>query len=203
MALDAFSAPTHPLGASPYTVRGLLMQACLQYAKERVPGGTKAARGALDPAARAYFEQRFSALQWYDAFAPLVFHRAVSALLRTTLTEQAKAFGIFTCRQDTASGPHSMMLRLFKPRHIASFMPKVAGFFIRCYDGLTVKEISKNEVHVTLTGLPAHPGLFMLHLSMAYAAELLTLTGANEPSFAIIRSDGAPLLEAVASLQWR
>lgn len=202
--LDSWGGFGEALGTSPWQVRGLVLQAGLRFAKQRVPGGTKAVFERLPPAAQPYFKQQLAALSWYDAFAPAVYHRSVAERLALSLTEQAIAFGAFTCREDLSGGPHAMLLKIFKPRHIGLYMPKVAGFFLRAYAKLTTHERSAGQVDVRLDGMPTHPGLFLLHLSMSYAAELVRMTGGKDASFTVerVEPDGRDTVRADVLLRW-
>jgi hypothetical protein len=180
-----FTAMLQAIGASPWRTRGFVLHSALSFAKDHVKGGVAAVRSTLPEPIRAYWQQRFRSLDWYDAWAPALFHRAIAELRGIGFQQQARECGEYACQRDLSSGPHAMLVKLMKPRQMAAYVPRVGQYFLDCFSRVESTRVTDTRFVTLASDAPVLPGLFILELAMAYNAQTVRLVGGKSVSYEI------------------
>jgi hypothetical protein len=161
-----FALPKHPpfeAGEGPFRVKGAAVADELTFYRSLLsPGGSipKAKDEPLLPALRLLPNERFakylelphSRTAWYD-LAPLVYLTSCVAQIRgIPLTQQLKANAEWHAAQ-AARGISGLVLQIVSAQTLATWLPRVAGFF-HDFGEVVTERTGTNRVVATRTGVP-------------------------------------------------
>jgi hypothetical protein len=151
-----FGMPTRPpfrWGTSPFHARGVLYNEEVALAQKAFAGKAfEIVRRAGDPSLETFLSQRFSTLEWYDAF-PLIYFgvamaRARGLALNHYIREVTEAHAA-----RALSGFSGIVLRLVSTEAVATWLPRASAWF-NDFGGAETKVVGERHVRGFRTGVP-------------------------------------------------
>jgi hypothetical protein len=182
---DAAYAPLEslpfPAGTSPFRQKGNAYLGDQKYLDEVVPGGFRACVDAIsDPGTRAFFAQRFSPSEWYDAYPGSLLELSASRIRGASFEQHRRKTGAWHARR-TARGFYGALLRLLSNEAVALWGPRISSLYFEF--GKSESRVSgPREVIATRRGVPRELAQWLAYASFGFGEETLKLAGAREAS---------------------
>lgn len=181
---DAIFAPPavlpFPAGASPFRQKGNAYLGDARYLDDVVPGGFRAVVAAVpDLEVRAFFEQRFRASEWYDAY-PGALLEATAARVRGLSFEQHRRQTGAWHGKDATRGIYGALLRLVSAESVALWAPRIASLYFE-FGKTQTRAAGPKTIDAWRTGVPRELAQWWYFASASFTAEVLRIRGATEP----------------------
>ncbi|HEY3819234.1 MAG TPA: hypothetical protein VGL81_18825 [Polyangiaceae bacterium] len=179
-ALEDYEALPFPAGTSPFRIKGVTYRGHVDYAASFIPGGERAVIDALrTPELRAFFDQRFLASSWYDAFPMVPAWQVCARLLQQNPTDFLKARTRHQALADI-HGVYRFLLKLSSAESIALRGPRV----LQQYFDFGVTEASvvgPGCVRAMASGIPSFLVPWFRIVTETYLLVALELAGVESP----------------------
>lgn len=205
--LDVPSEIPFPPGVSPFRQKGQVYQGNQDFYAERVSGGMSAVVRALPTEKlRAFFSQRFSASEWYDALPNVYLHQAAAKLRGVTFFEHGRHVGSWHARS-RMTGLYGAMLKVLSNENVALWIPRLAAVYY-AFGRLETRVTGARCVSFARTGVPAALVRLQAAVMTGMGEETLQIAGAREVSVSLTRvepdgtSSGYPLYRFGGEVMW-
>jgi hypothetical protein len=182
-----FALPPRPpfrWGASPFHARGSVYREELALS-DRVldkigqPPALTLLKRQGDPALDAFFAQRFASTEWYDILPLLYFASTVARARGVTFTQHARDTALAHA-ENALSGFTSVVLRLVSNESVATWLPRISGWY-HDFGGVETKVVGPRHVRGVRTGLPAPYVQPWAITAMEFSEHILARSGAKDP----------------------
>ena len=172
------SAQVAPLiGQSPFRLKGTIWLSARAYIDDQVHGGCRAVEQRLPAHVRAYFEQLFVPLGWYDALPVKPITAAAAATLGVSTAEFIRTQAAWKAEQDMR-GIYKLLLKLTSPTAV---WKRFGSIYSQFYDfgRLTFDQAGKDSVDSCVHGMPAELAEWWMQATEAYMTVILQAAGAK------------------------
>lgn len=165
------------VGQSPFRLKGTIWLSARAYMDAYVPGGCRAVEERLSGDVRAYFEQQFVPLSWYDALPVNPITAAAAAVQGVATMEFVRTQAAWKAGQDM-SGIYKLLLKLSSPTAV---WKRFGSIYSQFYDfgRLTFEEAGKDSVDSCVHGMPAELAEWWIPATEAYMTVILRAAGAK------------------------
>jgi hypothetical protein len=181
------SEPPIPIGTGPFHIKGAGFLGHMAWVDSSFPGGRQAFLAALTPSMRAYFENVFLALSWYDLLTLASAGHVCAKTLGLPFREFIAMRGRHQAKLDT-EGMYKVLLRLASPRLIAPRIPKVMSQYLD-FGEVKIKKEEAYGLAFDVTGVPVILSDWMLGVYEGFLDVVIPAAGGTAP---ILYADVAP-----------
>jgi hypothetical protein len=168
------------VGTSPFRQKGNGYLGDQRYLDAVVQGGFRAVVAALhDPAVRGFFEQRFVASDWYDAYPGAVLEAAAARLRGVPFEQHRRQTGAWHAVEATR-GIYGALLRLVSSESVARWGPRISAIYFEFGKTESIV-VGPRAVDVWRRGIPRELAQWLIYASAGFCAEALKQNGASQP----------------------
>jgi hypothetical protein len=182
-----FTLPPRPpfrWGTSPFHARGSVYREEIALSdrlleKAGQPRALEVAKGQGDPALDAYLAQRFSTTDWYDIMPVLYFAATVARARGVPFSQHVRDTAIAHA-ESALSGFTSIVLRLVSNESVATWLPRISGWY-HDFGTVETKVVGARQVRGVRSGLPFPYVQPWSITAMEFAEHVLARSGAKDP----------------------
>jgi hypothetical protein len=169
-----------PVGESPFRQKGNAYLADARYLDAVAPGGFLAVVASLpNEELRAFFEQRFRASDWYDAYPGAALEVAAARLRHLSFEEHRRQTGAWHA-VDAMRGIYGALLKLVSSESVALWGPRISSMYFEF--GKTESKASEaRAVDVWRRGTPRELSQWFFYAAAGFCVEALRINGARDP----------------------
>jgi len=203
--LDAERLP-HPIGASPFRIKGSGYLLHLQYVDEHIPGGRQAMNAAIrTPELRAFFDQTFFAGHLFDIYPLVAVGHTCARLVGTSFERFIRLRSRHQAEGDLKLF-RKMIVRVVSPEMLAARIPLI---FASYFDFGTTEIVERETAAITglVSGVPKDLAPWMSFVSDETVRFMLEYNGVKNLRSRIAfepdgERDGIALVKIRSTLQW-
>lgn len=173
------SEPPVPVGESAFRIKGGGFIGHMSWVDAHYPGGRAAFLATLTPSMRAYFEQVFLALSFYDLLALAAAGHACAKALGMPYREFIAMRSRHQAKIDV-EGMYRILLKLSSPRLIAPRIPKVMAQYFD-FGEVRIKKEEAYGIAFDLVGIPLILTEWMLGVYEGFSEVLIAAAGGTAP----------------------
>lgn len=167
-------------GTSPFHVRGSTYVGMQKYVAESVPGGFGAVIAHIrDDDLRAFAQQVFLPVAWYDALPIPSIAEAIAEVERRPMADSVRDRGVIIARRDLGS-LYKLMLKVVSPNLV---MDRLQRASVRYFDfgHADVLPSRPGRSQARISGFPSPLTVWFIPMLEGYASVLLEAAGAGSP----------------------
>jgi hypothetical protein len=196
-----------PPGTSPFRQKGQVYLVNREYYDRNVHGGYAAIlQKVTQPTVRTFFEQRFSASEWYDSIPNAYFQHAAANWQGLPLNQHGRKLSAWHA-QSSMNTIYRALLRVLSTENVAVWAPRMSSIYYS-FGKFTSRVVAPRHVSFVRSGVPGLLVPWIGAVMQGMAEEMLKMSGArrSQASFGEIRQDGSSsgqtLFTIEGSLRW-
>jgi len=180
-----------PVGTSPFRQKGNAYLGDARYLDATVSGGFAAVVAALpEPSLRTFFQQRFRAGEWYDAYPSTALESVAARLRGTSFTTQRRRTGSWHA-EHAAQGLYGTLLRFVSNDSLALWGPRISSLYFE-FGKTETRVVAPHEILAVRRGIPRELVQWVVYASAGFCETTLRLAGAARATVAVedVEPDG-------------